>query len=63
MLMCANISLFRVLSLISYKSLNLYVKESGLFELSPSLTSGQDISLFERNHNQKFLMKTTGYLS
>ena len=46
MLICANINLFGFLSLISCKSLELFVKELGLSELPLSSTSGQDILLF-----------------
>ena len=46
MLIYANVNLFGFLSLISYKSLKLFVKELGLSELPLYLTSGQDISLF-----------------
>ena len=62
-LICANINLFGFLSLISCKSLKLCVKELGLSELPLSTTFGQDLLLFGRNHSQKILMKTTGYLS
>ena len=53
MLMCANINLFGFLSLISCKSLKLCVKELGLPKLPLSSTSELDLSLFDRNHNQK----------
>ena len=58
MLIYANVNLFGFLSLISYKSLKLCVKELGLSELPLYLTSGQDISLFwEKWKPKRFLWR------
>ena len=58
MLLYGNINLFGFLSLISRKSLKLWVKELGLSELPLSSTSGQDVSLlWEKSQSKRFLWK------